>query len=392
MQGRRGLVPGRDSLKADNPSAAAYIGPDRPKDWTRFTVTLCRWIPAIALVVGALTPGPAWPCAFHNYTPAPSVVERLLESQVIVLARSDPQDPFRYRVTQILRGGPPLPEIPFLVDTATRKMLAKNAKDQVLFSYDDVAGKWLRLGYIGSTSAPFFDGIFANLDDWAVQDGTARYALFGRFINDPDRRVRRLALNELDQAPYDVLQALDLRPDTELLIRELGLPEEANLRAIRVLLLGFSSDKRAGEVLNQGFQAELSAPLQPLLGAFATSMIERDGVVALDRVRQALDPARNLSPDTETSIIEALAIQDTYGAEETRQAIAVMLRELLHQNPSLAVQVAARFESYGNWSQADLMRELIARRLIKSTTEMLTVARYVAIAREISEASGNSLN
>ncbi|MEM7177107.1 MAG: hypothetical protein AAF503_05330 [Pseudomonadota bacterium] len=295
-------------------------------------------------------------------------------------------------MTRMLRDGPQTPEIPYLVDTATRSWLALSAQDQVLFAYDDLSGKWLKLSYIDRATAPIFDSIFASLDDWAVQDGTARYALFGAFLNDPDRRVRRLALNELDQAPYDVLRALDLRPDADLLLRDLDLPEEANLRAIRILLLGFDDGARSGALLRQGFEVELSAPLRPLLGAFATAAIERDGAAALTPVRRALAPARNLDTDAKTSLIEAIAIQHSYGPEATRQAIAAMLGTMLREDPGLAVQVADRFESYGNWALADLMRTLIAERRIKSASQMLTVARYVAIAREADELQGNSLN
>lgn len=44
-------------------------------------------------------------CGFHGYLPERTVIDRMLDSDHIVLARADPANPFRYVAVDAIRGG-----------------------------------------------------------------------------------------------------------------------------------------------------------------------------------------------------------------------------------------------------------------------------------------------
>ncbi|MEM7669877.1 MAG: hypothetical protein AAF317_12160, partial [Pseudomonadota bacterium] len=138
-----------------------------------------RGIGAALLGLGGwVVPAAALACAFHGFTPAPSVVERLLESRHVVLARPGPDDPFSYRAITTIRGGADPAEIPDPVDDDTRRRLARDQADSVLFARDEMTGRWARLLYLDATMRTVFDGVFGQLDEWEVAEGAARYQPF----------------------------------------------------------------------------------------------------------------------------------------------------------------------------------------------------------------------
>ena len=86
------------------------------------------------LVGGLVLPSLGSACGFHNYAPQPTLVDRLLGSDEIVLARSAPNNPFKFKAYQALEGGLGSSEIPFLVDSITRRRFAMDANTAVLFA------------------------------------------------------------------------------------------------------------------------------------------------------------------------------------------------------------------------------------------------------------------
>ena len=73
------------------------------------------------------------------------MADRLVEAEIVALAREDPARPFTYAPVALLRGGDP-PPIPFLVDSATRRRLAAAAEDAVLMAHEPESG-WVQLAY-----------------------------------------------------------------------------------------------------------------------------------------------------------------------------------------------------------------------------------------------------
>ena len=105
--------------------------------------------PFIFTAVFAATVSMAAACGFHTYAPQPTMVDRLLNSDHIVFARPDPENPFRFKVTEAFEGPMADVELPHLVDSAARRRFAADPEAQSLFARDGAYGPWLRIVYVG---------------------------------------------------------------------------------------------------------------------------------------------------------------------------------------------------------------------------------------------------
>ncbi|MEQ9694375.1 hypothetical protein [Shimia sp. SDUM112013] len=338
-------------------------------------------IKAIALASGLAlsTFGVAWACGFHNYAPKPGIVDQMLSAERIVLARADTANPFRYAVTQVLHGPAGDAGIPFLVDSTTRQKLSRMASDAVLFVTDPETGDWKRIAYVDSAMAPVLESILTRLPAWRYGGDLERFQMFADLVRHPDRQVRTLALRELDQADYAVLSQLSLSLDVPTMAARLGQTTERDLTPIRILLLGFSEDPLAQEIVQTGMEANLAfAGLS--LGPFATAYVEAFGVDAVGLFTGSLLAAPNVPMANKESLIEALAIHRQSGDLALGHQIITAVEDVLDAHPELAPLVARQFGARHEWA----FRHALAKALHAGTgfgeQDRLDVADYLAFA------------
>ena len=161
--------------------------------------------PFIFTAVYAATVSMAAACGFHTYAPQPTMVDRLLNSDHIVFARPDPENPFRFKVTEAFEGPMADVELPHLVDSAACRRFAADPDAQSLFARDGAYGPWLRIAYVGGEMKSVLDHVLPNLAEWGgLGDDRGRYEYFAGLIATGNRSIQSLALRELDQASYSV--------------------------------------------------------------------------------------------------------------------------------------------------------------------------------------------
>ena len=288
----------------------------------------------------------ALPCGFHNYAPQPTIVEQMLDSSSIVLARQSRLSPFKFEVTETLSGIRPAKPIPFLVDGSTRRKLASEDVS-VLFVYDEATETWTRLALIDSNVRPVLDQILARLPMWQSGGEAERAQNFANLLNHPSRTIRNLALKELDLVGYDVLRSLQYTMDSQALLKELSSPLERNREPIRVLLIGLSEDPIAKERLVQGVQSSRLG-IGPYLGAYATAWIELAGIEAVETLTRQHLLAPDITPSAQRLIVEALALHRNYGEPEVSSAVSREMAQAIQTNPHLAALAAQYFIRGGN--------------------------------------------
>ena len=167
-----------------------------------------RRLAILAMLVAAITlaAGPAAACLACITLPEKTIADRLIEADVVALAREDPAKPYAYAPVVLLRGDAP-PPIPFLVDSTTRHRLAAEP------------GSWLTRPRMGGRNSPtpgrrcggWPMRILAAVPAWERDDGTARFAYFADRHDHPDPTVRQLALTELSAAPYALIRTMQPR-------------------------------------------------------------------------------------------------------------------------------------------------------------------------------------
>lgn len=335
---------------------------------------------AVLAVGMMLAAGPASACGFHNYLPAKTVVDRLLESDHIVLARPDPKNPFQYTPVEAIEGELEWVEIPFLVSMSNRRRLAANPAEAVLFARDGAYGPWQQLAYIDAAYRPVLKEIVTRLPAWADGDLRDRIQLFADLHAHPDDDVRRLALAELDRAPYGLLRTLAIEPDAADIIENLSSFDEYSLLPIRVLLLGLGDDAAARDVLMDGVQRQATGIATPTLGAYATALVEMEGEAGITTLGELLARDR-LAPGAPESLVEALAIHAETGDERIRSKVHVTVAGALSRNPALAAVVVRQFGSRGDYSQALLLARLLREGAFGSVEEFFAVSQYIALAQ-----------
>jgi len=211
-------------------------------------------------------------CGFHGYTPQETAVERMLASDHIVLARLSEDDRFRFKAVEALEGGLENVDIPYLVDSASRRRLAANSDDAVLFARDGSDGEWRRLAYVDAEYRALIDKVVARLPDWELSDDADRYQMFADLHDHPDRDIRTLALLELDRADY----------------------------------------------------------------GYATAWLEFDGAEAARALADGYLKTPTTRPKARELIVEAMAIHSLSGDEATRNAIGAELKAAVAEAPHRA--------------------------------------------------------
>lgn len=305
---------------------------------------LLGWILSGALGLGLAEGAKA--CAFHGYTPNPTLIDVLLTTEQVVIARPASPGSNRYKLVETL-AGPEVSNIPITVDPATRALLDGKPSSTVLLARDGSYGPWLEIAILDDRYRKFVTGVLQQQSELRLGGDKKRLRLFATLVNDQNPDIRRLALRELDRAPYGDLKRLRL-PRIHNLRQDLEAGDR-DLMPIRVLLAGLSQDRSFTGFLS----AKLDAAIQdevPYMGAYATAMIELEGRTAVQDILERHLKAEGQSTATREKLLQALAIQYKTAPGPTRRFISRGVADLLRNSPELG-DVAARqfgFQSRGS--------------------------------------------
>ncbi|WP_294220191.1 hypothetical protein [uncultured Shimia sp.] len=285
---------------------------------------------------------PAQPCAFHGYQPKATLVQRLLEADTIVLARPSATNPFRFEIMQYLRGVQNVVPPPFLVDSTTRRLMRLTPRSQILFARSAETGDWHRLATVDSEFDPLLQDILQSLPKWRDND-PSRAIFFAKLLWHKSSRVREIALRELDLATYATLQSLELEVDPKRLRAGLDVLTEMDLRAIRILLLGFSAQDPE---LSRFLQLRVTQSAKndgDMLGAYALSLVELDGQGAVHWLAEVHLNNRAYTYNTRSALVQAFAMHFQSGDVATRALISETLSALVLFDVDLAYIVTLQF-------------------------------------------------
>lgn len=342
---------------------------------------------ALVAAAGALClPSPlvhsASACAFHTSLPARTIVDQLIESDHIVLARPDERNEYAYQVVETLRDGGRPVVLRQLVDSPTRRGLVASPGHAVLFVFDTEANDWAGIAYLDEERRRVIDSVLTGMEGWSSGYDPERFAIFEALQDHSDPDLRALALQELDRAPYEMLRTLDLRLTAGDLLDGLWSMNAMPFVAIRALLLGLSNEDRARAEINTRIAGWSSGYAPPYLGAFATALIESEGAAGVEKLAALYlaDPAQRL--ETLEMIIEAMAIQSGANTPMVRDRIAQAIAAFVSTRPDAATLVVRQFGSRNDWTQAESLKALLNAKAITSAADLLPVVSYVALAEQ----------
>ena len=293
------------------------------------------------LLCGALSLGnssPALACAFHGYTPNPTLVDLLMMTEQVVIADIDPSHPNRYRLLEVLMG-PHVPDIPITVSASVTGIISKNPSARVLLARDGAYGPWLMLTVLDTRLHHVLSQVIKRQSALINGGNEERLALFVSLLNDPSPDVHRLALQELDRAPYSALQKRPI-PNIVGLKQDLETGDEG-LMPIRVLLAGLTKDQSFKPFMMEELAMAVEGNVS-YMGAYATALIELGGADAVQYLINAYLTDKAQPLDRRIKILQALSLQHKNADRKTRREIARGVAHELHQSPELK-EPAARF-------------------------------------------------
>lgn len=342
---------------------------------------------ALAALLPGLLSGTALACSFHTYLPERTVVDRLLETENIVLARPDPENPFRFKAVTALEGTLEQADLPTLVDSSTRKRLQLNPDDTVLFARDGGPyGPFVRLAYIDPVYRQLLTTIMEQKDTWIMGADQERYQVFADRLGHPERTIDRLALRELDRAPYALLQSLDMAPNSSETLQKLWQPIEMPYIPIRILLLGFSDDTKARAELLAGLERGIAHGSVSYLGPYATALIESDKAAGVDTLQRLFLSNSTLRTAQLEPVIEAMAIHadaaEINGNAALRAHILDTLAEFVKASPERSDIIARQFLLRFDFGLSDALKSVLETGQIKSAKVIIPVSSYVMMAQQ----------
>jgi hypothetical protein len=351
------------------------------------------YLAALAIVVLGLS-NTARACVVCITAPEKTVVDQILDSEAVVLAREDPSKPFSFTPVTVLKGAADGTPIPFLVDSFTRKRLAAAPGDAVLFARARRDGahpfaltrpepEWLRLAYADAEYRRLVEQILALEGSWQADDtGRARFSFFEALHDHADPAIRQLALSELARAPYRLIREIASRltpAEVEGALRDLTMIPWA---PVHILLSGRSADPKAHELVRETVRATARDGVQRNLAAWATALVEIDGVRGIDFLALKYTQAPGRSTEELREIVTAFAVHAKDGDASLRPIIISKLHDLVRTRPKLAPEIANHLVSLNDWSQADYLEQLLDSEMPWSPAEVFALNVYVGIARE----------
>lgn len=293
-----------------------------------------RRLVCVLTLIACLSAQAASACSFDGFPIPDSLVDRLLKSNQIVLARPDPHETLRFSITDTLEGAPGASKIPLTLADIERRRLDANPGDAVLFARNGFFGTWQRIGYVTARHRGLFERIADRLPDWRQGVADDRAALFARYVADADPLVRTTALVELGRLPYATLRGLEHGTDTGRILDRLAVLPEHYLIPIRLQLIGLTKDRTVLGTL----EARLAEAVQandPNVLHYATAYVELGGASAVHTLSKAYLSDPGLSLDTRRKVFEAIALHLREGDPRLRVMLQWTLQQAGLSSPEL---------------------------------------------------------
>jgi hypothetical protein len=243
-------------------------------------------------------------------------------------------------------------------------------------------GSWSRLLVLDAATRPLVDRMIARAGAWTGPEGAAeRRDTFAGLLAHPDERVRRLALRELDALPYGVLRGGTYPVDAEDLISGIADIQDMPFAPIRILLLGLDGGSVADAAIAKRLASLAASGTDLHLGAWITAAIEsggQDSVAEIERL--TLGSPGRLTEAQLTQLVRALSEQSANGDPTLRSAIDGTIRRLVAYRPDAAPLVAQAFGTNADYSQAGLIRDLVAARAFTDRAGLMAATAYLTQA------------
>lgn len=352
----------------------------RKRSWVSATFFCAVFAFSTSVAVFSLVPSRVTACAFDMVKPERTQIDWILDAETLVLARSEETNPFVFAVERVIFGEEERPPIDQLVDGITRRKLAANSSDAVLFAYLSETG-WHRVAFVDNSFRDVLNTALEHRSSWQTGIPQSRLDFITSLQDSSVPSHRRIVIGELDKVPYRDLQKFDLRISDHEVLAELWSQTGYPYQAIGALLLGLSGTQAARDEVHSYISRVVDWPQANNLGAFSAALIELDGVSGVEWLAEAmlLDPKQPL--EKVEQIVMALSVHYGLADPQLEATIQKVIQTLVSQRAEAGAAVARQFTLRADWSQSAVLEPLVRERQV-ALSDLLTISVYLAQARE----------
>ena len=276
-------------------------------------------------------------CRVCFLLPKKTAADFLIESELVVLARENPDQPFSYSAVEILKGHWTAGEFGLFVDSTTRRLLKANPEYAVVLVRKNKDEPWQSLGIADNQYKEVIKRILALSDQWTGEGGSKdRYRFFLSLLDSKNRTIFELAYLELGRAPYSTIKKMakfvspdDLRP---MLHRR----EYFEWRPLAILLMAQNPGEQDRKFIASSFESCQRFSLTTNLAAWATAYVELNGSDALDEIEGKYLRDSNRTAAEIRAVIIAFSVHGRNGHTHLRDRIVESYGVALQNYPQVA--------------------------------------------------------
>ncbi len=311
------------------------------------------------MVCLAIWAGRAEACMVCIPFPEDTATDQLLQADVVVLARENPDKPFSYIAVEVLKGELDDPRIDLFLDSRTRRRLALDPDECVLLTFGGRDNEWRFASYATAAYSALAGAILARestFKQWGREENRANF--FIPYLADADHAVRELAYLEVGRASYDTIRRADAHVPPALVHSFLADTQYLEWHALYILLLGVDATADEKRVIRAELanRARFNQALN--LGAWATALVEIDGAAAIDWLEATYLAVPERDPEIVLEIVKALSVQGARPRSGLRPRIAEGYSQLIQAHPSLAGEVARDLTAWRDWRLVDALTQM----------------------------------
>ena len=330
-----------------------------------------RFTTTIATLLAFTELSSAYACTICVGLPTKSDADHVIESQCVILAREDRNQPFAFAPVEVLKGEFDGREIDLLVDSRTRRRLLADKQRKVVLAQGKENGTWRSLGIASTDFEAVLRRMLARAPEWErALNRTARVEFFLPLFGHKDPQIYRLAYLELSRAPYPVIRRLGrVAPRTDFAAM---LEDRTYLewRPLAILLLAQSQRPNDIQHIRDSLESAQRLTVTTNLAAWASAAIEIDGATAIDFLEQKYFCRSNRTNEELREVFKAFSLHGTEDTGELRERIVAAYRTLLKTHPDMAPLVARDMHSWSRADLADVLHTNLAPRAGKDDPRM----------------------
>jgi hypothetical protein len=321
----------------------------------------------LLLVVGDSLHRPAFACPLCATYPETTAIDAITGSDVVILARENPDQPFLFKPVRVLKGSAPVPKIDLLVDATTQRMLSLNPGDAVVLVYRPKPKRpplarlggaqqaeaekegWLWIGYGKAEFISLVEFAIVHQRDWEGPDGrAARLAYFAPLLDSTVQEVAHVAYTEVARLPYSLIRTAAGSVSRTKLMSRLHDTFYVEWQSLYILLLGMTGEHSDAEFVRQQMAINLRFGISRNLSAWTTALAEIDGSAAIKWLEYNYFKAPGRSQEELLEIMKGLSASGA-GRPDLREPIAASYALALETYPELVGWISKDLYNWKNW-------------------------------------------